>query len=66
MTTERYGDFICISSFSEMIFEIILLSIGITAYSWIVSNIGNYVKNESYASMLFNKDEAILEDIRIS
>ena len=66
MTTVGYGDFTCCSSFSEMIFEIILLSIGITAYSWIVSNIGNYVKNESHASMLYNKDEAILEDIRIS
>ena len=66
MTTVGYGDFTCSSSFSEMIFEIILLSIGITAYSWIVSNIGNYVKNESYASMIYNKDEAILEDIRIS
>ena len=66
MTTVGYGDFTCSSSFSEMIFEIILLSIGITAYSWIVSNIGNYVKNESYASMVYNKDEAILEDIRIS
>ena len=66
MTTVGYGDFVCSSSFNEMIFEIILLSIGITAYSWIVSNIGNYVKNESYASMLYNKDEAILEDIRIS
>ena len=66
MTTVGYGDFTCSSSFSEMIFEIILLSIGITAYSWIVSNIGNYVKNESYASMVYNKDEAILEEIRIS
>lgn len=66
MTTVGYGDLTCSSSFEEMIFEIILLSIGITAYSWIVSNIGNYVKNESYASMLYNKDEAILEDIRIS
>ena len=66
MTTVGYGDYTCSSSFSEMIFEIILLSIGITAYSWIVSNIGNYVKNESYASMIYNKDEAILEDIRIT
>ena len=66
MTTVGYGDYTCSSSFSEMIFEIILLSIGITAYSWIVSSIGNYVKNESYASMIYNKDEAILEDIRIT
>ena len=65
MTTVGYGD-IVVASFSETIFQIIVLSVGITVYSWIVSNIGNYVKNESYASMRFNKDGTILEEIRIS
>ena len=65
MTTVGYGDIVCNSS-NELIFQIILLSVGIIIYSWIVSNIGNYIRNESYASMLYNKDEAILEDIRIS
>ena len=65
MTTVGYGDIVCNSS-NELIFQIILLSVGIIVYSWIVSNIGNYIKNESYASMLYNKDEAILEEIRIS
>ena len=65
MTTVGYGDLVCASSFREIFFQLILLSAGITVYSWIVSNIGNYVKNESYASIKFNKDESILEEIRI-
>ena len=65
MTTVGYGDIVGVS-FSEIIFQIIVLSVGIIIYSWVVSNIGNYVKNESYASMQFNKDETILEEIRIS
>ena len=65
MTTVGYGDIVGVS-LSEIIFQIIVLSVGIIIYSWVVSNIGNYVKNESYASMQFNKDETILEEIRIS
>ena len=65
MTTVGYGDIVCYS-FNELIFQIILLSVGLIIYSWIVSNIGNYIKNESYASIQYNKDEAILEEIRIS
>ena len=65
MTTVGYGDIVCYS-FNELIFQIILLSVGLVIYSWIVSNIGNYIKNESYASIQYNKDEAILEEIRIS
>ena len=64
-TTVGYGNIVCASSFRELMFQIILLSVGITVYSWIVSNIGNYVKNESSASIRFDKDEAILEEIRI-
>ena len=64
-TTVGYGNIVCASSFREIIFQLILLSAGIIVYSWIVSNIGNYVKNESSASIRFDKDEAILEEIRI-
>ena len=65
MTTVGYGDIVC-GSFNEIIFQIILLSAGIIVYTFIVSSIGNYVKNESHASMKFDKDEGILEEIRIS
>ena len=65
MTTVGYGNIVCAFSLREYFFQLILLSVGISLYSWIVSNIGNYVKNESNASIRFNKDEAILEEIRI-
>ena len=65
ITTVGYGDMIG-SSLTETIFRIILLTVGISLYSWIVSNIGSYVDNESRISIRFNRDEAILEEIRIS
>ena len=65
MTTVGYGDMLS-NSFTETVFRIILLTVGISLYSWIVSNIGNYVNNESRISIRFNKDEGILEDIRIA
>ena len=65
MTTVGYGDIVC-GSFTEIIFQLVLLSAGISVYSFVVSSLGNYVKNESHASMKFDKDEAILEEIRIS
>ena len=65
ITTVGYGDMIG-NSIAEAIFRIILLTVGISLYSWIVSNIGSYVDNESRISIRFNKDEAILEEIRIS
>ena len=65
MTTVGYGDIVC-GSLNEIIFQLILLSAGISVYSFIVSSIGNYVKKENHASMKFERDEAILEDIRIS
>jgi len=65
ITTVGYGDMIG-NSMIETIFRIILLTVGISLYSWIVSNIGNYVDNENRISIKFNKDEAILEEIRLS
>jgi len=65
ITTVGYGDMIG-NSLTETIFRIILLTVGISLYSWIVSNIGSYVDNESRISIRFNKDGAILEEIRIS
>jgi hypothetical protein len=58
MTTVGYGDIVC-GSFTEIIFQLVLLSAGISVYSFVVSSLGNYVKNESHASMKFDKDEAV-------
>ena len=65
MTSVGYGDIVCISS-EERYFQIILLSIGLVAYSWIISAVGDYVKNKSRAMDNFNRDMAKLEEIRIA
>ena len=65
MTSVGYGDIVCISK-EETIFQIILLSIGIVAYSWIINTVSDYVKNESKASIKYNKDMMQLEEIRIA
>ena len=65
MTSVGYGDIVCISK-EETVYQIILLSIGIVAYSWIISTVGDYVKNESRATIKYNKDVLQLEEIRIA
>ena len=65
MTSVGYGDIVCINK-AETFFQIILLSIGIVAYSWIISTVGDYVKNESRAMIKYNKDMTQLEEIRIA
>ena len=64
LTTVGYGDVVC-DSFTEIIFQIILLSIGIVAYSFIITIIGNYINNESKAEIKHSKYITMLEEIRI-
>ncbi len=64
LTTVGYGD-VVVNSFTEICFQIVLLSVGIVAYSWIITIIGNYVKNESKAEIKHSKDLTTLEEIRI-
>ena len=64
LTTVGYGDVVC-NSFTEIIFQIILLSVGIVAYSWLITIIGNHVKNESKLEIKHSKDLTLLEEIRI-
>ena len=65
MTSVGYGDITCIS-FEETCFQIILLSIGLVAYSWIISTVGDYVKNQSRANINYDRDMTKLEEIRIA
>ena len=65
MTSVGYGDIVCISR-EETFFQIVLLSIGLVAYSWIISAVGDYVKNKSRALDNFNRDMTKLEEIRIA
>ena len=50
----------------ERYFQIILLSISLVAYSWIISAVGDYVKNKSRARDNYNRDMTKLEEIRIA
>ena len=65
MTTVGYGDIICIS-FIERIYHIFLLAIGTLLYTFIVSKIGNYLKDQSHEQIKLSEDLNILESIRIS
>ncbi len=65
ITTVGYGDIVCIS-FAEVIFQIILLTIGIIAYSWIVSSVSNRFSNKTKAMVKYEKDINLLEEIRIA
>ena len=65
ITSVGYGDITC-ASFTEIIYQIIILTIGVIAYSWIVSTIGNYVKNETKAAIKYNNNISILEEIRVA
>jgi hypothetical protein len=65
MTSVGYGDITCVSM-EETYFQIILLTIGLVAYSFIISTVGDYVKNQSRANMNYNRDMNKLEEIRIA
>ena len=65
ITTVGYGDITC-SSFGERIFHIFLLAIGSIFYSYIISTIGNYIKNDSNAKIQYNNDLTVLENIRVA
>jgi hypothetical protein len=65
LTTVGYGDIVCIS-IAERVFQIIELSLGVIVYSYVVTKIGDMVKNESYLTIIYNNNLAVLEDIRIN
>ena len=64
MTTVGYGDIICIS-FIEQCFQLILLSLGIVSYSFIVTKFGNYVMKKSKEEIELDKKINQLEQVRI-
>ena len=65
MTTVGYGDIVCVS-FIERIFHIILLVIGTLLYTFLVSKIGNYLRDQSHEQTKLDKDLNILENIRVT
>ena len=65
MTTVGYGDIVCASSI-ERIYHIILLAIGTLLYTFLVSKIGNYLRDKSHEQIKLSKDLDILENLRIT
>ena len=65
MTTVGYGDIVCIS-FIERIYHIFLLVIGTLLYTFLVSKIGNYLRDQSHEQIKLSRDLNILESIRVS
>ena len=64
MTTVGYGDIVSIS-FLEICFQIILLSIGIVSYSFIVTKFGNYIMKKGKEEIELDEKKLQLEQIRI-
>ena len=65
ITTVGYGDIVCVSII-ERIYHIILLVIGTLLYTFLVSKIGNYLRDQSHEQIKLNKDLSILENIRVT
>ena len=63
LTTVGYGDIIC-QSLLERIFQIIILAIGSVFYPFVVSSIGNFIRNDSNAKIKQENDLTMLENIR--
>ena len=63
LTTVGYGDITC-QSLLERIFQIIILAIGSVFYPFVVSSIGNFIRNDSNAKIKQQNDLTMLENIR--
>ena len=64
VTSVGYGDIIG-SSFTEIIFQIFLLMVGIIAYSWLISSLSNYVQENNKQSEAFNQKISLLNEIKL-
>ena len=64
VTSVGYGDIIG-NSFNEIIFQIFLLMIGIIAYSWLISALSNYVKENNEQNEIYNQKLSILNEIKL-
>ena len=64
VTSVGYGDIIG-SSFTEIIFQIFLLMIGIIAYSWLISSLSNYVQENNKQNEVFHQKLSLLNEIKL-
>ena len=64
VTSVGYGDIIG-KTFTEFCFQIIILIFGLIAYSWLISSISNYVKENSKHNEIFTKKIGMLNEIKL-
>ena len=64
VTSVGYGDIIG-NTFTEFCFQIVILLVGIIAYSWLISSISNYVKENSKQSEIFTQKITMLNEIKL-
>ncbi len=64
LTTVGYGDAVCQCEL-ERIFQIVILGVGVIAYSYIISAFGNLIKSESESSIRHSNNLKVLESIRV-
>ena len=64
MTTVGYGDIVCVSPL-ERFFQLIVLSVGIVSYSFIITKFGNYIMKKSKEEIELDEKKIQLEQIRI-
>ncbi len=65
LTSVGYGD-ITGNGMKEYIFQIFLLIVGIMAYSWLVSSVSNYVRENNKDNEYFQSKVNILDDIKLT
>ena len=63
LSTVGYGD-ITGNTITEIAFQILLLIIGIIAYSWVISYISNYIRDRNKLLEVFDYNVKILESIK--
>lgn len=64
VTSVGYGDIIG-STFTEFCFQIVILLVGIIAYSWLISSISNYVKEKNKQNEIFLQKISMLNEIKL-
>ena len=64
VTSVGYGD-ITGNTFTEFCFQIVILLVGIIAYSWLISSLSNYVKENNQQNEIFSKKLSILNEINL-
>ena len=65
LTTVGYGDITCYS-FHERIYQLLLLIIGIMAYSYAVSSVSNYIQKINEKSADLQNKKSILDEIKMN